>query len=71
MAQWINLLWYNSFVNIQQIHFLYAKIGAIHSTSTMRSYARQIGWLADKRVLDSKIFELHLYVRIPENVLGI
>jgi len=65
MLQWINLLWYNNFVNWHQLSLLCEKTGAI----ALALPGLMAGWQADKIVLNSEIFKI-MYLTKYFNFLG-
>ena len=44
MAQWINVLWNNSFVNPLQLPFLCEKTGAVAQVPVGLTTGQQAGW---------------------------
>ena len=51
MAQWINILWNNDFVNLTQLPLLCEKTGALDIVEPGLTAGRQAGWLADEIVV--------------------
>ena len=51
MAQWINVLWNNSFVNLMQLSLMCEKTGALATVEPGLTAGRLAGCLADESVV--------------------
>jgi len=63
MAQWIQLLWNNSFINQTRLPFLGEKSGAIALVLLGLMAGKQAGWLADEIVLNLENFKIIYWIK--------
>ena len=59
MAQWINILWKNSFINPMRLPLLCRNSRAVALAEPGLMAGWMAGWLADKMHVNFKFFEIH------------
>ena len=58
MAQWVNRLWNNIFVNLPSLPLLCEISKALHLAQPGLTAGRQAGWLADKIPVNFETFKV-------------